>query len=277
MTSLSMEYKIEPWKEYQGREAKLYTVTFRNGFEVSVSDFGATLVRVRAPSKTREAIDVCFFHNDPESYTQQEGYFGAIVGRVANRIANARFTLNGQEYSLFANDNGHCLHGGKQGFNVKWWELIEEHETHDTVKLTFRYISEDGEENFPGKLTTNITYTITPNKLEWEFEAETDKTTIINLTNHAYWNLEGVDGKLIDDQLVTLDSDNYMPVDATLIPTGELIDLYSHEISMKFPIEFSKIFAKFGDVDHNFMLGNHNPAGKETRFAAELYSPKTGS
>lgn len=272
-----MEFKEEFWLTHENKEAMLYTISYKNGFEVTLSNFGATLVRVKVPTKDRTPLDVNFYHATTADYISGGGYLGAVVGRVANRIANAKFTLEGKEYELYVNNNNkHCLHGGKQGFNQKWWDLIEEEQHDDQMKLVFEYISPDGEENFPGTLKNKVIYEIARMKLAWTFEAETDKTTIVNITNHAYWNLEGIDGPLIDDQLITLDADSFMPVDDTLIPTGELVDLYAVGLSMKEPVPFAKLFSTYGDIDNNFVLNNYHPYMKEPRFAAEVYSPKTG-
>ncbi len=272
-----MEFKEEVWSKYENKDAMLYTVSFKNGFEVSISNFGATLVKVKVPTKDRHVIEVNFHHATPADYVTGGGYLGAVVGRVANRIANAKFSLEGQEYSLFVNNNNkHCLHGGKEGFNKKWWDLIEEVQNGDQMTLTFEYVSPDGEENFPGTLKTKVIYEISPMKLGWIFEAETNKTTIVNLTNHAYWNLEGIDGALIDNHLITLDADTFMPVDDTLIPTGELIDVHAVGLNMKEPVEIAKLFSTYGDIDNNFVLNNYHPYMKDPRFAAEVYSSKTG-
>jgi aldose 1-epimerase len=272
-----MEFKEEFWATHENKEAMLYTVSYKNGFEVCLSNFGATLVKVKVPTKDHKIIEVNFHHANPTDYINNGGYLGAVVGRVANRIANAKFSLEGKEYSLFVNNNNrHCLHGGKDGFNKKWWDLVEEQQNGDQMKLTFEYISPDGEESFPGTLKTKVIYEISPLKIGWTFEAETDKTTIVNITNHAYWNLDGIDGALIDDQKITLDADTFMPVDDTLIPTGELIDVHAVGLNMKEPVEFGKLFSSFGDIDNNFVLNNYAPYMKEPRFAAEVYSPRTG-
>lgn len=272
-----MELKKESWGEFEGHPAVLYTVTDpKTGFLVQVSDFGATLVRVKVADKNGNVDDVNFGQNSPTEFKEFGGYLGAVIGRVANRIGNAKFELEGKTYSLFVNNsNKHCLHGGKIGFNFKFWDCIEEKATKSNATIKFKYVSPDGEEGFPGTLTTICTYIIKPNEISWEFESTTDKTTIINLTNHAYWNLEGLN-TTIDDQILKVEADKFMPGDETLIPTGEIKDVANTARDFRKGAKFSDVFKLDTDIDNNFFLRDYKPGKLKMIQAAELISPKTG-
>ena len=199
-----------------GKATTLYSVKdVKSGFEVAVSDFGATLVRVKTPDKNGKVEDINFGQHNAEEFTTGGGYLGAVVGRVGNRIKNANFTLEGKTYSLYVNNaNLHSLHGGKEGFNFKIWNCkkSEVNSKGDIAEIEFDYVSKDGEEGYPGTLNVTVTYIIKPMELAWTFKATTNKTTIINLTNHAYWNLEGLE-PLIDNQELRLLTSRYMEGD----------------------------------------------------------------
>jgi len=180
-----MEVTQENWDE-----SKLIVVTDpETNFSVSLTSFGATLVDVKIPDRNGIVSSITYSHSSPEDYKNQKGYLGASVGRVANRIGNAKFELDSKLYSLYPNNNGrHCLHGGKIGFSYEEWKLIgiQNDSKKNEVQVVFEYTSLDGEEGFPGQLTTQITFIISPMQVGWEFTAFTDKPTIVNLTNHSY-------------------------------------------------------------------------------------------
>jgi aldose 1-epimerase len=262
-------FNRKKWGNVNGQDVHKFIVEDEEtGFKVEISDLGATLFSIYVPDKDGNSNNVIYGHDNPESYLNTPGYLGATVGRIANRIDHAQFELNGQIYRVTPNHKVvHQLHGGRKGFSYQIWLIVEE-ETglfDEEARIVLNYISEDGEEGYPGTLTTKVTYRIKPMMIEWEFQATTDKTTIINLTNHAYWNLNGVHST-IDDLEFTLYARNYCIVDKDLIPTGEI---------KEFPIDLTKtttfktIFNTFGDVDHNFFLE------KEDLITAILYSPKT--
>ena len=183
----------EEWDVVEGKQTHLYTIKDdETGFMVQISDYGATLVHVTVPNKDGKPQEITFGQDNAGDFRKNGGYLGAMVGRVANRIENGLFELEGTIYEVAKNNaDKHCLHGGIEGFTFQMWECkrSEVINSGKKVEVEFTYLSKDGEENFPGNLTTRITYEIStePPKLSWEFVATTDKTTIVNLTNHAYW------------------------------------------------------------------------------------------
>jgi aldose 1-epimerase len=251
-----------------------------SGFQVSISDLGASVVRVIMPDRHGNLSDIAFGQDSAEQLVKQGGYLGTTLGRAAGRIANARFTLDGTEHHLFANAaGGHSLHGGKEGFDKKIWtlKLKRVFREENSVALLFEYVSPDGEEGYPGRLKTLLTYRIAPMELTWEYQAKTDKTTIVNLTNHSYWNLDGLDA-LVDNLRIKMESSQYMPADQNTIPKGEIKELASTALDWRSPKSFSEIFSAYGDVDDVFLLdGFGRKKGPEDMFfAAELFSPATG-
>ena len=277
MKKIIMQFKKESWGTYKDKPTQLFTISdTETGFLVQISDFGATLVRVMVPDRNGHVDDVNYGQNTPEAYIEEGGYLGAVIGRVANRIGGAKFELDGKEYELFVNNNGvHSLHGGKEGFNVKIWDLEESKIDDDEVELVFKYVSPDGEENYPGTLTTNLTYTIKPMYIAWEFRSTTDKKTILNLTNHAYWNLDGLEST-IDDLILTVNGDQYMPGDETNIPTGEVVNVEETGYDLRQGSKLQNVFEDVGDLDNNYLLKDYDASSPKLRFAAEVLSPKNG-
>ncbi len=274
-----MKLERKSFGECKGQPAELFIVTDpKTGFRVDVTDFGATLVRVQVPDKNKKVEDVAFGHDSPDGYMTQPGYFGAVTGRVANRISNGTFILDGTQYKLDRNLNGKMtLHGGKEGFNKKMWKLVKADAKGKETIIAFEYTSPDGEEGFPGTLKITTTYTISPNKVGWEFTATTDKPTIINITNHSYWNLDGLDA-LIDDQEVKVDASFYMPGDADNLVTGEVRALDGQKVDMREFKTFKQLFAEAGDIDNSFFSNNYwtKKNASDVVLGVELRSPKTG-
>lgn len=274
-----MKIERKPFGTYKGAPAELFIVTDpKTGFRVDVSDFGATLVRVQVPDKNGKVGDVNFGQDSPEEYVKQGGYLGAVTGRVANRISNGTFTLDGKEYKIEKNLNGKmALHGGLEGFNKKMWTCTKADAGAKEAVITFDYTSIDGEEGYPGTLKITTTYTISPNKVGWEFSATTDKPTIINITNHAYWNLDGLDA-LIDDQEVKIEASFYMPGDADNLVTGEVLQLDGTKLDMRTFKTFKKLFVEYGDIDNSFFSNNYwtTRSGTDIALAGTLKSTKTG-
>jgi len=262
-----------------GKPVELFSMTDpKSSFRVDVSDFGATLVRVQAADKNKKVEDVNFGQDSPQDYITNGGYLGAVVGRIANRISGAKFTLDGKEYKLLANlANRHSLHGGKEGFNVKIWKCTKAEANDKEATVVFEYTSADGEEGFPGTVKITTAYTVSPNKVAWEFSATTNKATIINITNHSYWNLDGLDA-LIDDQQVKIDASFYMPGDEDNLPTGEVRLVEETPIDMRSFKTFKQLFADHGDIDNSFFVDKHwtTKSPSEVVLAGELQSPKTG-
>lgn len=265
-----------------GGEAKLYTLTNKNGLRARISDLGATLVSMEVPDKAGKVADVTLGFDDAAGYLSDGNpYFGATVGRFGNRIKDGKFTLDGKDYTLATNNSPGgipChLHGGKVGFNKKMW-TGEINESANSVTLT--YISKDGEEGYPGTLTTKVTYTLNDNnELKWEVSATTDAPTVLNIVQHTYWNLSGVPNETINHHILTLEADRYLPTNAGLIPTGKL------EPVADTPMDFTKPTAIGERVDADFealkLGGGYDHAwvlkpGTGVRLAARLKDPKSG-
>ena len=210
-----------PWGRLSsGETAYLYTLVNDSGMTVEITDFGGTIVSIKTPDRNGKLTDICLGYDSLSDYEHADGYLGALVGRVANRIAGASFELEGKNYALYANDGRNCLHGGKRSMSYVIWSA-EADETPDAAVLTLTYLSPDGEEGFPGNLTTKVTYALdNANALSIRYEATTDKDTPLNLTNHAYFNLAGYASGSILGQTLWLDAESYLAGDKELIPTA---------------------------------------------------------
>ena len=200
--------------EIDGREASLYILK-NDKLEVTLSDYGATIIRVRLTLKNGEVRDLVRGYDDLNSYINADGYLGAVVGRVGNRICRGKFTLDGEDYELYCNNGVNHLHGGKVGFDKKIYDTVIEGDS-----VVFSATSPDGEEGYPGKLDYSVKYTLAENSLRLDYYAVTDKATPLNLTNHVYFNLMGAG--TVYTHRITVDADRYIPTDDTLIPTGEI-------------------------------------------------------
>ncbi|MCU0226781.1 MAG: galactose mutarotase, partial [Bryobacterales bacterium] len=205
-----------------GKPAHLFVMRNRNGMEIAVTNYGAHLTRVKVPDAKGALADVALGFDSMEGYLGAHPYMGATVGRYANRIAKGRFTLNGKDYTLATNNGPNALHGGLKGFDKKLWNA-EEVSTPEGPAVRFTYVSPDGEEGYPGTLTASVTYSIrASNEIQIDYSATTDADTVLNLTNHTYFNLAGAGKGSILDHVVMIDADRFTPVDGGLIPTGEL-------------------------------------------------------
>ena len=260
-------------------QVDLYTLTNRNGIEVRITNYGGRVVSLLAPDRHGKMADVVLGFDDLDDYVGNNPFFGALVGRYANRIAKARFTLDGVEYKLAQNNGPNSLHGGLKGFDKVIWAARELSKDPPTLELT--YVSQDGEEGYPGKLTAKVVYTLTDNnEFRIDYTATTDKDTVLNLTNHSYFNLAGQGNGDILKHEITINADRFTPVDATLIPTGELRQVQGT------PFDFHQATAigarinaddeqiKFGQgYDHNFVL---NHTGHGLSLAARVMEPESG-
>jgi len=269
--------KMDFGKTSDGQPVELYVLN--NGrLTVKVMTWGAIITEIDAPDRDGKMADVVLGFDDLKGYLARHPYFGAVAGRVANRIAKGKFTLDGKEYTLAVNTPPNALHGGIKAFDQKVWKA-EELQSNDGPSVRLTCTSPDGEEGYPGTLTTSVTYTVTKNsELRVEYRATTDKTTILNLTQHSYFNLAGPGSGTILDHEVTLAADEYTPVDATQIPTGAIesvkgtpLDLTS---STRIGEHINEIKAKPVGYDHNFVV--RGEAGKSPRFAAKVREPKSG-
>lgn len=262
--------------EIEGDSVQLYTLTNGNAI-AAVTNYGARIVSLQVPDKNNELVDVVLGYKDLASYRQPgDGFYGAVVGRYGNRIAKGQFALDGETYQLELNDGVNTLHGGENGFFMKVWEV--KHITDSSLSL--QYTSPDGDAGYPGKLDATVTYTLTAdNGLDIQYHARTDKATVVNLTNHAYFNLSGEGDSTILDHLLTIRADGYTPVDETLIPTGEIASVENTPFDFRQPTAIGKridtedaqlLLGK--GYDHNFVLKKE--AGLQ--LVATVESPKTG-
>jgi aldose 1-epimerase len=267
-------------KTSDGQEVSLYRMKNKNGMEVAITNYGATVVSLTAPDRNGKFADVVLGYDDVQGYENGTSYFGGTIGRYGNRIGHGKFTLNGKTYALPKNDGDNTLHGGTIGFNKRIWQA-KDVSTAAAPAMQFEYVSKDGEEGFPGTLTAIVKFTLTnTNELRIDYSASTDKPTVVNLTNHSYFDLAGEgQGDILQHQL-TLHASRFTPIDATLIPTGELRAVKGT------PFDFTKATAigarinqddeqlKFGKgYDHNFVLDRTKP-GLIT--VAEVYEPTSG-
>lgn len=263
-----------------GTPVDVYTLTNKNGVEAKITNYGATLTSVKVPDRNGKIDDVELGYDNIDGYLDKNPHLGAIAGRYANRIAKGEFKLGGKTYTLAKNNGPNHLHGGPNGFFKQLW-TAKDVSGKDGQAVSFTYLSKDGEENYPGNLTATVTYTLTDkNELKIEYQATTDKETILNLTNHAYFNLAGAgNGDILKHQL-KINAKQFTPVDKTLIPTGKLENLAGT------PMDFSTLTA-IGDridstyeqlvigkgYDHNYVLAT---GGSLTTQAVEAYEPTTG-
>jgi aldose 1-epimerase len=254
---LHAEIKKAPFGTVDGQEVDIYTLTAANGIEARITNYGGIVVSLKTPDKSGKPGDIVQGFDDLKGYLQDEPYFGALIGRYANRIGKARFTLEGKEYKLSANDGANSLHGGKKGFDKRVWSASVKG---SSLELT--YVSKDGEEGYPGTLTAKVVYTLNAKgELRIDYSATTDKTTVVNLTNHTYFNLKGQGNGDILDHEVTLYASRYTPIDSGLIPTGELVAvkgtpfdfLTAHKVGERIGVENEQLKLG-GGYDHNWVL-----------------------
>lgn len=262
-----------------GKSTDLYVLKNSNGACVAITNYGGRIVSIVVPDKNGKPTDVAVGFKTLQEYQGPgDAYYGALVGRVGNRIAKGKFMLDGKTYSIAINNGPNSLHGGIKGFQAVVWDASQ---TNDST-LSLSYVSKDGEEGFPGNLTVHVTYTLgADNDLKINYAATTDKKTVVNLTNHTYFNLNGEGSGTILNHLVQINADKYTPVDATLIPTGKLDPVAGT------PFDFTKPTAigtridtaanqqlkNGGGYDHNFVL---NDAGPSLHQAAEVTGDQSG-
>ena len=270
-------------KTKDGREATLYTMENDKGMKVSVCDFGAVIVNIIVPDRNGNAEDVALGYDSVTGYEDNGPGYGSFIGRHANRIGGAKFTVGGQTYELAKNDNGiNNLHSGPVSFN-KYFYDAELYTDEESVSVEFSRMSPDGEQGFPGNLDVSVTYTLTnDNDLAIEYFAVSDKDTVINLTNHSYFNLAGQASGSVLDQEVWINSHQITPTDNFLIPTGEIMDITGTAMDFQTPkklgqdinadMECLKIA---GGYDHNYVL-DLDIEDDEMELVASLYDEKSG-
>jgi aldose 1-epimerase len=260
----------------EGKEVTEFTLTNKRGVSLSVINYGGIITRLLVPNRKGVLEDIVLGYDSLSGYVKDSPYFGAIVGRYGNRIANGKFTLDGKEYTLAQNNNGQHLHGGVKGFDKVFWNVEEAGA--NTLRLTYQ--SKDMEEGYPGNLSVEVTYALTDvNELKISYTATTDKKTIINLTQHSYFNLTGNAKRDILDHELTLYSDKFVPVTKVLIPTGELKDVSGS------PFDFrtsTAIGARVNEKDQQLGFGRGYDhcwvlsSPDSMKHAASLYEPVSG-
>jgi aldose 1-epimerase len=275
--SSTMSIKKAPWGRLSdGAAVDIYTLTNKSGLEARIMTYGAILVSLKVPDRQGVLADVNLGFDTLDGYLGTHPYFGAIIGRYGNRIAKARFTLDGVEYRLAVNNNANTLHGGVKGFDKVVW-TAEPVESGRGPGLKLTYLSRDMEEGYPGNLAVTVVYTLTDaNGLEIHYEATTDKATVLNLTNHAYWNLKGEGRGDILGHILQLEADKITSVDsaANLIPTGEIVPVAGTPFDFTAPHTIGERIAKVeGGYDHNFVLRS---GGGTMTMAAHVEEPESG-
>jgi len=258
-----------------GRGVNLYTLTNTNGLKARITNYGAILVSLEVPDRNGRLADITLGFDTLEGYLKGHPYFGATVGRYANRIGKAKFVLDGVEYKLAANNGENHLHGGIKGFDKVVWKPEDLRADDNEALVKMSYVSEDGEEGYPGNLACTVTYTLTKDdELKMSYEAETDKTTVVNLTNHSYFNLAGEGtGDILRHEL-RLNADKYTPVDEGLIPTGEIRSVKNSPMDFTLPKSIGSRIKQVGNgYDHNYVL---NSGGGALALAARAYEPTSG-
>lgn len=266
-----------------GTHIDLYVLTNRHGMTASIANFGATLVSLKVPDRNGKLADVVLGYDSLEGYIADKANFGAMIGRYANRIALGKFKLNQTQYKLATNNGVNHIHGGIKGFNKAVWRA-QDVSKKDEQALELTYLSKDGEEGYPGNLSAKVIYTLTDqNELRIEYSATTDKDTVVNLTNHSYFNLAGQDAGSILNHQVTIHASSFTPVDATLIPTGEIRNVQGTPFDFR---NATAIGARINQndpqlvighgYDHNWILDRTTGDEKTLVRAAEAFDPFSG-
>jgi len=251
----------------------IYTLTNSLGFEVSVTNYGGAVTSLKTPDRDGNFGEIALGFETLDEYVHNPRYFGALIGRHANRIARGRFSLNGVEYQLPCNNGANHLHGGFKGFDKRVWDVRESEKT-----LHLTYFSKDGEEGYPGNVEAAVDYTLHDDELRIDYRATTDRDTLVNLTNHSYFNLRGA-GTILDHEL-TLNADHFTPVSEDLIPTGEIRSVEGTPMDFRngkaIGSEIAEPYDQLGftgGYDHNFVLNDYDGS---LRSAGRLYEPSTG-
>jgi aldose 1-epimerase len=259
----------------EGGDVFLYTLTNAKGLRARITNYGAIIVSLEVPDRNGKLDDVLLGFDDFDGYLNRGGCAAAVIGRYANRIGNATFTLDGVEYKLAANNGPNHLHGGIAGFDKKLWTPEEVTASEDQAWVKLSYLSKDGEEGYPGNLRVLVTYTLTnDDEFRINYEAETDKKTVLNLTNHAYWNLAGQgNGDVLGTEL-TINASRFTVVDKGLIPTGITVSVVGTPLDFLAPRKIGSRLRQLGNgYDHNYVLSGAAGAMKPCGTA---YEPTTG-
>ena len=260
-------------KTPDGEQASLFTLTNNAGLRAKITNYGGIVVSLEVPDKNGRFDDVVLGFDNLERYFTNVPYFGCIVGRFANRIAGGKFTLDGVEYTLAVNNGPNHVHGGIKGFNKALWDA-QPIENDPSAGLKLKYLSADGEEGYPGNLTCTVIYRLTDeNELKIDYHAQTDKPTIINLTNHSYFNLAGHDKGGIFDHRLNINADHFTPSDETSIPTGQIAPVKDTPLDFTTATAIGERIEQIGGYDHNYVLKSSD---SKPALAAEVCEIDTG-
>lgn len=267
------------------KPVKLYTLSNNNGMEVCITNFGGRIVSLVVPDKNGKQTDVVLGYDNIAQYADSVNSpsdFGAAIGRYANRINKGKLNIDGKDIQLPINNYGHCLHGGPSGWQYQVYDAKQLNDT--TLQLTI--LSKDGDNNFPGNVKASVTYTLKGNNsLDIAYRATTDKETVINMTNHSYFNLNGDPSKDVENCILYINADKYTPSDSTFMTTGEIAKVDNTPMDFRKPTAIGRNVNNFSfdqiknamGIDHNWCLNTYkNGKGDDTKVAASLYSPKTG-
>ena len=269
---------VAPFGKLQdGRPVSMYTLTNSKGATMKVINYGGIIVSLEVPDKEGNPLDVVLGYDSLEAYEKRNPFFGALVGRYGNRIGKGKFTLDGKEYDLVKNNNGNHLHGGTKGFDKVIWD-IEQVPSDDGVAVKLSYLSKDMEEGYPGNLDVDVIYTLTDdNTIKFDYKATTDKKTIVNLTQHTYFNLNGGKSDILSHELV-LHADKFIAVDEALIPTGEIRSVENTPMDFRKPTRIGeRINSDFEQIrfgrgyDHTWVIN-----GEGLKRTADVYDPVSG-
>ena len=260
-----------------GNDIHSITIVNDNNFKITFYTFGGYIHEVHIPYHNQEekTEDVLLGYGNIDGVLESHGYFNTIVGRVANRISSSKFSIDNNEYQLYSNVAPNHLHGGKVGFNKKIWKIENIEESTDSIKCTIKYLSQDMEENYPGNLDCTVTYELNNNnELLIDFEATSDKDTIVNMTNHNYWNFHGHGDSYQnnEDHVVFIDSKSICETDEQSIPTGKILNVEGSKYDLQKDFLINKDFLSSGGIDHNYILEDQTMK----KSVAKIYSKKTG-
>lgn len=264
-----------------GRTASIFTLNNRNGLTAQITNYGGTVTSLRVPDRDGRFDNVVLSYESLSEYESGTAFFGALIGRYCNRIAGGRFELDGVEYSLARNDHPNHLHGGERGFDKVVWNATTE-QTANGASVLLNYLSEDGEEGYPGNLTADVRYTLTnSDSLLIEYRASCDRTTPVNFTHHGYFNLSGVPGSDVLGHELEIAADHYTPVNSVLIPTGEIAPVEGTPFDFRSPRTIGSRIDEAheqlqigGGYDHNYVINKKRQS--VTGFAARVYDPASG-
>jgi aldose 1-epimerase len=271
------------WGEVDGEQVTLFTLTNANGMEVQITNYGGIITSVMSPDRDGNMENVTLGFDNLDAYVEGHPYFGNITGRYANRIARGTFDIDDENFYLALNNGPNTLHGGEKGFDKVVW-MAEEVSGEGEVGVKLSRVSPDMEEGYPGNLAVEVTYTLTDNdEIRIDYHATTDEPTVVNLTNHAYWNLAGDGSGTTENHLLTLMASNYTPVDANLIPTSEIAPVAgtpmdfttAHPIGERIRDDFEQLVLGRG-YDHNYVLDRESPDDTELMVAAVVEEPESG-